>query len=154
MREQIVEKLFSRWDDDIGTDQEFITGGIKIKLEIKRQQSGKQDEKVSAYSQDYWPSFSHLPEHQNNETKTTLATVICKKLPIKQSIYNRVEEETLGIAQPQIKTWITDDTWNLVTQKKELKIQLNNNHTLRLQYQRLPRQVKKAARRTASNDSS
>ena len=57
----------------------------------------------------------------------------------------------MGFIQYERYEWIADDTWNFIRRRKHIKSRLNNiggmeSNTLRIEYTRLNKEVKKSAR--------
>ena len=132
---------------DVFSDHYLVIGQFKIKLLANMQRRPKIAKRINVaklkheeirrqYTEELAVNFiQNNDQHNWDEVATTL----------------RRTGENLGFIQYERKEWITDDTWNLIGRRKPIKLRLKNSsgiesNTLRIEYTRLNKEVKKSAR--------
>jgi len=135
---------------DIDSDHELLISRIKIKLKRK----------FTQHAQHRYNRYNlHALRHP--ETRNEVTNALRERLPPNQeyswdhiaNTLKRVADQTLGVTHPTRKTWISNETWNLITERNEVKMQLvsNANAELKEKYLQVAKQVKRAARRDKRN---
>lgn len=136
-----ITDVRNRRGADIDSDHELLTGDFKIKLYRKKPYNNKRKR-------------FNTSKLQNAQTANNFASTLREKLPPDQDhTWNNImaklqetAEETIGFVMPERKTWISDETWDLINKRRIMK-QLTNTDTGKQQYRTLAKQVKKAARK-------
>ncbi|XP_055374512.1 uncharacterized protein LOC129607508 [Condylostylus longicornis] len=128
---------------DIDSDHELLTGDIRLKIKRKRHYNNRNKR-------------FNIQKLQNSQTACRYTSRMREKLPLDQEhlweeIVTKIQEtaeEILGRKQIQRKTWISDETWDLINKRRNAKqLTINENNNKSPQYQSLAKQVKKTARR-------
>lgn len=129
---------------DMDSDHELIIASIKLKLNKNYNQTkNRKTSKRFALNK-------LVDERKRNE----VATAMRDKLTANYNTWeetcaelNNIAEEAIGFANNDArKIWISDNTWSLIQQRNNLKLQILTDYRLKPQYSAVAKTVKRSAR--------
>ncbi|KAL9983948.1 hypothetical protein ACROYT_G006197 [Oculina patagonica] len=147
---------------DIGSDHTLVVGRLRLKLRKVAKESARRkldlDKLKDPGTQREFRlrlqnRFELLAELEAQEEETGMEDIWQSV----KNIYMETGREILGYSSKKRKEWISDDTWSLVEERKELKKRMLNNtqntpaEDLQQQYRAKDKAVKKSARQDKRN---
>lgn len=125
---------------DIESDHMLLIGEIRLKPMARKQQNNQSRLRKLNIQRLQVPTVRQEYLHQIHITETE---------PNQQTI-RQIAEKTVGVINNHRKPWISNATWSIIEQRKEVRqsmLQDPNNTPLKIQHQAICKQIKKCARK-------
>ncbi|XP_073821534.1 uncharacterized protein [Musca autumnalis] len=128
---------------DIDSDHELVVATIKIKLR-----------RIYKKNQNKIPKRFNVTTLKNSQRRDEVSNALRDCVPSTNTTWEDTYKAIINIAKDKIgynekrerKVWMSENTWNLINERNNMKIQKNTNPTFQSSYSSLAKRVKRAAR--------
>lgn len=128
---------------DMHSDHMLVTGDIRLRLTTFRSNTNARHKRLNTHKL----ADEDIARELTSRLEQSLSAHPTSNL---QEVYRQIGEEVLGTSKNTRKKWISDETWEKIKERKELRLKLLNNNTnndLRQEYEEKAKEVKKLARK-------
>lgn len=150
-----LEDVRNKRGADIGSDHYLLVGQIKIKIAKAASKFKSMSKRFNTHLLDnpnVLTEFNKNIRHKYERVTYNENDTINTKWDKIKDIYKSTSESILGYKQNKKKEWITNETWQLIKHRKEVKLKILSCSSeltadLDTEYKQLHKMVKRSARR-------
>lgn len=138
---------------DIGSDHHLIYGEIRLKVAAIRTKNEQLSRKFNIEKLTFAERRDLFKREINIQRETCPKQTIEGKWQQIRDTYTNVARDVLGFKESKRKSWISEETWKKIEERRQIKQQLNSNSSLEVStallsaYNELNRKVKYATRK-------